>query len=92
MELAVLAAQLLHLGLKLVGTMNGPSVLSLPIADLLPQYGVLAPQFMDFLAQFENFMTKLPNQFGQLRRLGSQRWGDKGSFHDTDICTQNLPR
>jgi hypothetical protein len=72
--------------------MNGPSVLSLPIPDLLSQFGVLAPQGVDFLAQFENFTTKLPNQFGQLRRLGSQRWGDKRAFHDTDACTQNLAR
>ena len=92
LELAVLAAQLLDFGFELLGTMNGPSVLRLPIPDLLPQFGVLAPQGVDFLAKFENFTTKLPNQFGQLRRLGSQRWGDKRAFHDTDACTQNLSR
>ena len=47
---------------------------------------------MNFLAQFENFTTKLPNQFGQLGRLGNQRWGDKRAFHNTDACTQNLAR
>ena len=72
--------------------MNGPNVVRLPIPNLLPQFGVLTPQFMDFLAQFENFMTKLPNQCGQFGRLGSQRWGDKRAFHDTDACTQNLAR
>jgi hypothetical protein len=35
-------------------------------------------------------MTKLPDQFGQLRRLGIQRWGDKRAFHDTVAYTQNL--
>ena len=73
LKLAVLAAELLDFGLELLGTMNGPSVLSLPIPDLLPQFGVLAPKIGDFLAQFENFTTKLPNQFGQLSRLGGQR-------------------
>src|SRR5487761_2349103 len=90
LELAVLAAKLLDLGFEFLGTMNGASVLSLPIPDLLPQFGILTPQFMDFLAQVENFTTKLPNQFGQLGRLGSQRWGDKRAFHDTDAFTQNL--
>ena len=89
LELAVLAANLVDLGFELLGTMDRPSVLSLPIPDLLPQFGVLAPQFMNFLAQFENFTTKLPNQFGQLRRLENQRWSDKRAFHNTDAYTQN---
>jgi hypothetical protein len=92
LELAVLTAKLLDFGFELLGTMNGPSMLSLPIPDLPPQFGILAPQFMDFLSQLENFTAKLPNQFGQLRRRESQRWGNKRAFHDTDVCTQNRSR
>ena len=36
LELAILTAQLLDFGFELLGTMNGPSVLSLPVPDLLP--------------------------------------------------------
>ena len=89
LELAVLAAKLLDLGFELLGPMHGPSMLSLPVPDLLPQFGVLAPQFGDFLAQFDHFATKLPHQFGQISRLGSRKWVDKRAFHDSNACTQN---
>ena len=89
LELAVLAAKLLDLGFELLGPMHGPSVHRLPVPDLLPQFGVLAPQFVDFLAQFEDFATKLPHQFGQISRLGGRKWVDKRAFHNKNACTQN---
>ena len=91
LELAVLTAKLFDLGFELLGPMHGPSVLSLPIPDLLPQFGVLTPQFGDFLAQLENFATKLPHQFGQISRLGGRKWVDKRAFHDRNACNPNLP-
>ncbi len=63
MELSVLAAKIFNLGFKVLGPMYSSSVLSLPIPDLLPQFGILTPQFGDFLAKLENFATKLPHQF-----------------------------
>ncbi len=44
LELAVLAAKLFDLGFEPLGPLHGPSVHRLPIPDLLPQFGVLAPQ------------------------------------------------
>jgi hypothetical protein len=55
LERAVLAAKLLELGFELLGPTLGPGVHRLPIPDLLPQFGVLAPQLVDFLAQIEDF-------------------------------------
>jgi hypothetical protein len=60
LEFAVLAAKLLEFGFELLGTMHSPSMLSLPIPDLLPQFRVLAPQVSDFVAQFNHLTTKLP--------------------------------
>jgi hypothetical protein len=50
LEFAVLAAKLLDLGFELLGPMHSPSMLSLPVPDLLPQFGVLASEIGDFLA------------------------------------------
>ena len=74
LELAVLAAKLFDLGFEVLGPMHGPSVHGLPVSDLLPQFGVFAPQVGNFLAQLEDFATKLPHQFGQISRLGGQEW------------------
>jgi hypothetical protein len=57
LEFAVLAAKLLDLGFELLGPMHSPSMLRLPVPGLLPQFGVLAPQVGDFLAQFAHFTT-----------------------------------
>jgi hypothetical protein len=89
LEFAVLAAKLLDLGFELLGPMHSSSMLSLPVPDLLPLFGVLAPQLGDFLAQFDHFATQLPHQFGQISRLGSRKWVDKRAFHDNNACTQN---
>ena len=89
LELAVLAAELLDLSSELLGPMHGPSMLSLPIPDLLPQFGILAPHAGDFLAQFDHFATKVSHQRGQLNRLGGRKWVDKHAFHDDNACTQN---
>jgi hypothetical protein len=69
LELPVLTAKVFDLGLEVFGPMHSPSVLSLPISDLLSQFGVLTsqfrvltPQLYDFLAQLKNFATKLPHQ------------------------------
>ena len=90
LELAILAAKLFDLGFEVLGPMHGPSVLSLPIPDLLPQFEVLTPQVGDFLAQLSNFATKLPHQFGQISRLGGRKWDDKRVFHDENACNPNL--
>ena len=73
LEFAVLAAELFHLGFELFGPMHGPSMLGLPIPDLLSQFGILAPQIGDLLAQLDDFATKLPHQCGQLRGLGGRK-------------------
>src|SRR5271166_4723882 len=84
LELAILTAKLFDLGFKVLGSMNGPSVLSLPISDLLPQFEILTPQVGDFLTQLGNFRLKLPYQFGQISRLSGRNWADKRVFHDAD--------
>ena len=33
-------------------------------------------------AQAADFTTELPHQFGQLSRLGGQKWIDKRTFHN----------
>ena len=73
LELSVLTAKIFNLGFEVLGPMHGPSVLSLPIPDLLPQFEILTPQIGNFLAQFEHFATKLPHQFGQISRLGGRK-------------------
>ena len=59
LELAVLTAKLFDLGFEVLGPMHGPSVLSLPIPDLLPQFEILTPQIGDFLAQFEQLRDEV---------------------------------
>jgi hypothetical protein len=89
LELAVLTPKLLDLGFELLGPMHRPSMLRLPVPDLLPQLGVLAPQVGDFLAQFDHLATQLPHQFGPFSRLGGRKWVDQHAFHESDACTQN---
>ena len=73
LKFAVLAAKLLDLGFELLGTMHGPSMLGLPVPDLLPQFGVLASEIGDFVAQFNHFATQMPHQFGQFSRRGGRK-------------------
>ena len=73
LELAILTAKIFNLGFEVLGPMHGPSVLSLPIPDLLPQFEILTPQIGDFLAQFEDFVPKLPHQFGHISRLSRRK-------------------
>ena len=75
LELAVLAAKMLDLGFEVLGPMHGPSVLSLPIPDLLPQFGVLTPQIGDFLAQFEQLRDKVA---APVRTDQPARWPEVG--------------
>ncbi len=89
LELAILTAKLFDLGFQVLGPMNGPSMLSLPISDLLPQFEILAPQVGDFLPQLGDFRPELPYQVGQISRLGDRKWTDKRVFHDTDACNPN---
>jgi hypothetical protein len=91
LELAILTAKSFDLGFKVLGPMHGPSVLSLPISDLLPQFEILTPQIGNFLAQFKHFATKLPHQLGQISRLGSRKCVDKRVFHDKIACNPGLP-
>ena len=90
LELSVLTAKIFNLGFEVLGPMHGPSVLSFPIPDLLPQFVVLTPQFGNFLAQLKNFVTKLPHQFEQISRLARRKWFDERVFHDTDFCNPEL--
>ena len=92
LERAVLAAKLLDLGFEQLGPMHGPGVHRLPVPGLLPQFGVLAAQFVDFLAQFEDFATELPHQFGQTSRLGGRERVDKRAVHNRTLVTQTYPR
>src|SRR5208337_4296007 len=91
LELAVLTAKLFDLGFEVLSPMHGPSVHSLPISYLLPQLGIFTPQAGNFLAQLEDFATKLPHQFGQVSRLGGRKWDDKRVFHDRNACNLNPP-
>ena len=43
LELTILATKMFNLGFEVLAAMHGPSVLSLPISDLLPQFGILSP-------------------------------------------------
>jgi hypothetical protein len=91
LELSVLTPKMFNLGFEVLSPMHGPSVLSFPIADLLPQFGVLTPQFGNFLAQLKNFATKLPHQLEQISRRGRRIRVDQGVFHDADVCNPDLP-
>ena len=90
-ERAVLAAKLRELGFEQFGPMHGAGVHRLPVPDLLPQFGVLASQFVDFLAQLEDVATKLPHQIGQTSRLGGRERVDKRGVHNTNACNPDLP-
>jgi hypothetical protein len=57
LELSVLTPKMFNLGFEVLRPMYRPSVLSSPISNLLPQLGVLTPQFANFLAQLKNFAT-----------------------------------
>jgi hypothetical protein len=86
LELAVLSAELFALGFESLGPLHGPRVHPLPVPGLLPQFGVLAPQFVDFLAQVEDFGTELPHQFGQISRLGGRKGLNEHAVHHTKTC------
>jgi hypothetical protein len=92
LELAILTTELFDLGFEVLGAMHRPSMLSLPISDLLPQFEILAPQAGDFLTQLGNLAPKLPYQLGQISRLGGRMGDDKRVFHDDDACNPNLAR
>ena len=70
LEFSVLTAKIFNLGFEVLGPMHGPSVLSFPIPDLLPQFEILTPQIGDFLAQFEQLRDKVaaPAQTNQPAR------------------------
>ena len=86
LELAVLPTKQLDLGFESLGPLHGPSVHPLPIPGLLPQFGVLTPQLVDFLAQVENLATKLPHQVGQISRLGGRKGLNKRAVHNKTAC------
>jgi hypothetical protein len=90
LELAILTEELFDLGFEVLGPMHRPSVLSLPISDLLPQFEILTPQVCDFPTQLANFRPKLPYQLGQISWLGGRKWANKRVFHDADACNPNL--
>ena len=48
-------------------------------------------QLADILAQFEDFATKLPHQFGQIRRLGGREGVDQHAIHHKNACNPDLP-
>jgi hypothetical protein len=91
LERAILAAKLRELGFEQFGPMHGPGVHRLPVPDLLPQFGILTAQFVEFLAQLEDFATKLSHQFGQTSRLGGRERVDKRGVHNTNACNPDLP-
>jgi hypothetical protein len=104
LKLAIFAAEPFDFDLKLLGPLDRPPMLGLPIPDLLPKLGILPPEDDNFLAQVEilapevgnfvaqinNFAAKLSYELKQLRPPGG-RWGDKRVFHDDNACTANLP-
>jgi hypothetical protein len=59
LQLTVLAAKLFHFGFQLLDTFRGPSVLGFPVARLLTQFEVLAPQLGVFSTQFGVFTPQL---------------------------------
>ena len=92
LELAVLTAKLFDLGFEVLGATHGPSVLSLPISDLLPATRNSHAEVRQLPgAELKDFATKLPHQFGQVSRLGGRKWDDKRIFHDRDACNPDLP-
>jgi hypothetical protein len=88
-EFAILTTKLLEIGFEPLGPLDRPSMLSLPIPDLLPQFGVLASETVDLKAQSAHFTTELPDQFGQLDRLGGRKRIGKRAFHNDNACTQS---
>ena len=85
LELSVLTAKIFNLGFEVLGPMHGPSVLSFPIPDLLPQF-----------ESSHAAVRQLPDAAQELRdevaapvrdkSAGSSRrkWFNKCVFHDTD--------
>jgi hypothetical protein len=91
LELSVLTAKFFNLGFEVFGPMDGPSMPSLPISYLLPQFGVFTPQFGNFLAQLNDFAMKPPHHFNQVSRLGGRKKVDKRVFHDKNACNLAYP-
>ena len=89
LELAVLAANLLEFGFEFLGPRDGPGMLSLPIADLLSQFGVLTAESDDFLTEVAHFAKELANQFGKFSRLGGRKCFDKRALREVNVCTQD---
>ena len=89
LELAILPTQLLDLGLEPLDPLHGPGMHPLPIPGLLPQFRVLTPQFVDVLAQVEDFATELPHQVGQISRLGGRKGLNKRAVHNKNACNAN---
>jgi len=83
-ERAVRSATRFALGVESVGPRPGPSMHPVPRPGLVPQFGVVRPQFVDVLAQVENFATKWPRQFVPISRLGGRNGLNKRA-----VQTQN---
>ncbi len=86
LKLAVLGSKLLDLDFESLGPLHGACVLSLPVSGLLSEFGVLTPQFVDFLVQAEQFATQLPHQIGDISRLEGRMELHKGAVHNTNAC------
>ena len=83
LELTILAAKLGDFLLQLGDPLLGRSVLAAPIAGLLPEFEVLAPQLRHFGAQLGDLLAQLR----QPRRLGGRPidiplWTQRKVFHD----------
>src|SRR5271157_2745056 len=94
LKLALLAAKLGDLLFQLGDSLLGHSVLTAPVAGLLPEFEVLASQLRHFRSQLDDLFT----QFGQPSRLGGCPINVSGSlqhevFHDPgDLPKMNAER
>lgn len=65
----------------------GPSVHRLPVADLLPDFGVLSSEPANYLAGLEDFTPNFPHQVGERERIGMHAFCEwRLCFNQEYVC------
>ena len=82
LQFLVFAAEMFDFSLQLLNPLHGSGMLAFPIAGLLPQFQVLPPQIVHFLAQVRHFLAQFPHHSQPFSRENFPGTLCNHAFHD----------